>query len=73
VRAVAHAKSTGRIRTGEYRDMVKVSESTALRELRQLTKLGVLEKIGGAGRAVHYIVAKVKPVINPLNPSERDD
>jgi len=73
VQAVVHAKSTGRISTGEYRDMVKVSESTALRELRQLTKLGILEKIGGTGRAAHYIVAKVKPVINPSNPSERDD
>jgi predicted HTH transcriptional regulator len=65
VRAVAHAKSKGRISTGEYRDMVKVSESTALRELRQLTKLGVFEKVGGTGRAAHYIVARVKPVMNP--------
>ena len=67
--AVAHVKSKGRISTGEYRYRVKVSESTALRELRQLTKLGILEKIGDTGRAAHYIVAKVKPVINPSNPS----
>lgn len=65
MRAVAHAKSKGRISTGEYRAMVKVSESTALRELRQLTKFGILEKVGGTGRAAHYIVAKVKPVTNP--------
>ena len=73
MRAVAHVKSKGRISTGEYRDMVKVSESTALRELRQLTKLGVLEKVGGTGRAAHYIVAKAKPVINPSNPSLKND
>lgn len=73
VRAVAHAKSKGRISTGEYRDMVKVSESTALRELRQLTKLGILEKVGGTGRAAHYIVVKAKPVINPSNPSLEND
>ncbi|MEE4352988.1 MAG: ATP-binding protein [Desulfatiglans sp.] len=73
VRGVAHAKSKGRISTGEYRDMVKVSESTALRELRQLTKLGILEKVGDTGRAAHYIVAKVKPVINPSNPSRKYD
>ena len=73
VRAVAHAKSKGRISTGEYRDMVKVSESTALRELRQLTKLDILEKVGGTGRAAHYIVAKAKPVINPSNPSLEND
>ena len=29
-----------------------------LRELRQLTKLDILEKVGVAGRATHYIVAK---------------
>jgi ATP-dependent DNA helicase RecG len=71
--AVVHAKSAGRISTSEYRDIAKVSESTALRELRQLTKLGILEKVGGAGRATHYIVAKEKSVINPSNPSEGDN
>jgi predicted HTH transcriptional regulator len=71
VQAVAHAKTTGRISTGEYRGITKVSESTALRELRQLTKLGVFEKVGGSGRAAHYIVAKTKPVIKPSNPSRK--
>jgi predicted HTH transcriptional regulator len=69
VKAVRHAKISGRISTGEYRAMAKISESTALRELRHLTKLCVLEKVGGSGRAAHYVVAKAKPVINPLNPS----
>jgi hypothetical protein len=41
------------------------------RELLQLTKLGILEKVGVAGRAIHYIVAKEKPVINPSNPSQQ--
>lgn len=71
--AIAQIKSKGRISTGEYRDMVKISDSTALRELRQLTKLGILKKVGGTGRAAHYIVAKAKPVINPSNPSQNDD
>jgi ATP-dependent DNA helicase RecG len=73
VQAVMHAKTSGRISTGEYRAMTKTSESTALRELRHLTKLCVLEKVGGSGRAAHYVVAKGKPVINPSNPSEIDD
>lgn len=73
MQAVMHAKTSGRISTGEYRAMTKTSESTALRELRQLAKLRVLEKVGGSGRAAHYIVAKAKPVINPSNPSEADD
>ena len=73
MQAVMHAKTSGRISTGEYRAMTKTSESTALRELRHLTKLCVLEKVGGSGRAAHYVVAKGKPVINPSNPSAIDD
>src|SRR3990172_6540292 len=73
MQAVMHAKTSGRFSTGEYRAMTKTSESTALRELRQLTKLRVLEKVGGSGRAAHYVVVKAKPPINPSNPSEIDD
>ncbi|HEU18612.1 MAG TPA: DUF4062 domain-containing protein [Deltaproteobacteria bacterium] len=69
VQAIAHTKRKGRISTGEYRDMANVSESTALRELRHLTKLGILKKVGDTGRAAHYTVVKAKPVINPSNPS----
>ena len=73
IQAVMYVKTSGRISTGEYQAMTKTSESTALRELRQLTKLCVFEKVGASGRAAHYIVAKAKPVINPSNPSEIDD
>ena len=73
LKAVKYVKEKERISTGEYRDMTKTSESTALRELRQLTKLGVLEKVGTSGRAAHYIIAKAKPVINPSNLSAKYD
>ena len=73
MKAVAHVKTKGKISTGEYRALTETSESTALRELRQLTKLFILEKVGGAGRAAHYVMAKAKPVINPSNPSKTDD
>jgi predicted HTH transcriptional regulator len=73
IQAVMYVKTSGRISTGEYQAMTKTSESTALRELRQLTKLCVFEKVGAFGRAAHYVVAKAKPVINPSNPSEIDD
>jgi predicted HTH transcriptional regulator len=73
VQAIAYTKRKGRISTGEYRDMTNVSESTALRELRHLTQLGILKKIGDTGRAAHYIVVKAKPVINPSNPSLKND
>jgi predicted HTH transcriptional regulator len=66
---VLEAKLVGGMSNSRYREIVKVSESTALRELRQLAKIGVLEKVGATGRTTHYIVAKIKPVINPSNPS----
>ncbi|MEW6599820.1 MAG: ATP-binding protein [Nitrospirota bacterium] len=73
LKAVKYVKDKERISTGEYRDMTETSESTALRELRQLTEMGVLEKVGTSGRATHYIIAKAKPFINSSNPSAKED
>ena len=70
--AVNHAKTTGGINNSLYRNITGISESTALRELRQLVQLGVLEKVGDTGRAAHYTIVKEKPVINPSNPSFGD-
>jgi predicted HTH transcriptional regulator len=61
--AVKHAKVTGRINNAQYRDMTGISARTALRELRQLTDLGVFAKVGGTGQSAHYVIAKAKPVI----------
>jgi len=67
--AVREAKTRGGISNSRYREITGVSDSTALRDLRQLAGLGVLQKVGGTGRATHYSVARTKPVINPSNPS----
>jgi len=67
--AVREAKARGGISNSRYREITGVSDSTALRDLRQLAGLGVLQKVGGTGRATHYSVARTKPVINPSNPS----
>jgi len=71
MKAVAHVKISGRISTSEYRNMTGVSESTALRELRQLATVGAFERVGVSGRSAHYVIARVKPVINPSNPSRK--
>ena len=71
--AINHAKTAGSINNKIYRNITNISESTALRELRQLVRLRVLEKIGGTGRAAHYTIVKKKPVINPSNPSFGDN
>jgi len=62
-KAVNHAKVTGRINNAQYRDLTGISPRTALRELRQLTDIGIFAKVGGAGQSAHYIIAKAKPTI----------
>ena len=61
--AVGHVKVTGRINNSQYRDVTGISARTALRELRQLTDLGVFQKVGGTGQSAHYVIARAKPII----------
>lgn len=63
LQAIKRAKISGRISNAQYREMTGVSDSTALRELRQLSNLGILEKVGGTGQAAHYATAKTPPVV----------
>ena len=69
---VLHMKVSGRITTSEYVKMTSVSESTALRELRQMVRKGILEKVGTTGRGAFYSLAQRKSVRNPLNPSYKN-
>lgn len=71
LKAVRHAKIKGRINNAQYRDITGTSARTALRELRQLMEIGIIEKVGGSGQSAHYIIAKAKRVIDPQkeNPS----
>jgi predicted HTH transcriptional regulator len=68
-KVVLHTKVSGRMTTSEYQKMARVSESTALRELRQMVELGILVRTGLTGRGAFYSVARRKPVKNPSNPS----
>ena len=58
--AVRHAKVVGHINNAEYRNVAGTSERTALRELRQLTEIGIFEKVGGTGQSAHYVIAKAR-------------
>ncbi len=60
-KAVNYAKITGRLSNAQYRDLTGISPRTALRELRQLTDLGIFAKVGGTGQSAHYVIAKTKP------------
>ena len=63
MKAVKYVKEKGRINNAQYRDITGTSARTALRELRQLTEIGILDKVGGTGQATHYTLAKAKSVI----------
>ncbi|MBI5307585.1 MAG: hypothetical protein HZB37_04410 [Planctomycetes bacterium] len=71
LKAVNYVKIKGRINNAQYRDITGTSARTALRELRQLTEIGMLDKMGGTGQSAHYALAKAKFVIGKQkeNPS----
>ena len=52
----------------DYQKLTNASESTALRDLNALRKLGIIVKVGGTGRNAHYTIV-AKPAKNPSNPS----
>jgi len=54
--AVAYAKQQGRITNTEYQVLVRVSKRTAHRELTELVRNGMLEKVGSTGRGTAYIL-----------------
>ena len=59
------AKQNVEISNCRYRELTDISESKALRDLRELVKLGVMVKSGGVGRNASYTISRNKPVINP--------
>ena len=61
--ALAKVKSTGSIANMQYREAFGVSESTALRELRHLAKIGALEK-----RTPQIVCPLRRPAMNALRP-----
>ena len=63
--AVKHLKGAGRISNSEYRKLTGVTESTALRDLRKLVTLGIVEKAKQSGQSAHYLYLKTEPVTNP--------
>lgn len=71
LQAIKHAKASGRINNAQYREMTGVSDSTALRELRQLTVIGIFEKMGDTGQSAYYVIVKAKPITDDQggNPS----
>lgn len=55
-KAVAYAKENGALTNKIYQGLNNISKPTATRDLTELVKLGILEKIGTSGESVRYIL-----------------
>lgn len=67
-KAIFFVKQNGSITNKQYQELTKITDRTALRDIRELIGKRVLHKIGTTGRATHYVI-KNKPDINPTNPT----
>ncbi len=54
-KAINYLQKKGKITSKEYQKLVRVSDSTATKDLDELEKLGLIEQIGKTGRGVHYV------------------
>ena len=56
IKAVLYVKEKGRITNKEYQGLFGVSKPTASRELDDLVRKGILERIGATGRGTYYVL-----------------
>jgi ATP-dependent DNA helicase RecG len=64
--ALDYVKERGHITNKEYRALTGATDRTSLRDLDQLLKKNILEKIGETGRGTHYVFRR-KPDRKPPN------
>ncbi|WP_342764381.1 DeoR family transcriptional regulator [Thermococcus sp. M36] len=61
IKAVLYVREKGRIRNKEYQGLFGVSEATATRDLNELVKRDIFEKIGVTGKGTYYKLKPSKP------------
>jgi ATP-dependent DNA helicase RecG len=67
-KAIEYLKVHREITNREYKELTGAISQTALRDLRDLTAFGLVDKVGKTGRSTHYRLRK-KHDINPTNTS----
>jgi len=55
-KGVALCKQTGQLNNREYRSLHGITDRTALRDLNDLIRKGVLRRIGETGHQTHYVI-----------------
>lgn len=58
-KAIEYLQKKSKITNKEYRELNKISETTAVRDLDELEKLGLVKQVGKKGRNVYYKLIKV--------------
>lgn len=53
-KAIEYLRKKGKITNKEYRELNKISETTAVRDLDELERLGLVKQVGKKGRQVYY-------------------
>ncbi len=56
-KAIKYLQKKEKITNEEYRKLNKVSDTTAVRDLDELEKLGLVKQMGKKGRNVYYVLA----------------
>lgn len=62
-RAIEYLQKKSKITNEEYRKLNKVSDTTAVKDLDELERLGLVKQIGKKGRNVHYVLTKDYPPV----------
>lgn len=70
IKAVMYVKEKGKITNKEYQEAAKTTSRTALRDLKHLCELGILQRIGTTGRKTEYVLTRQKPDKHDINPTE---
>ncbi|MFY9195417.1 MAG: transcriptional regulator, partial [Methanoculleus sp.] len=58
VLAVKWIKEKGSITSGEYRSLTGISATMALKDLKALINLGILERVGASKRETRYVLRR---------------
>lgn len=72
IRAVLLAKKEGSITNRGYRELFKITDRTALRDLNDACEKRIFQKIGATGRETKYVLTRHKPDINPTYNSKHN-
>ena len=66
IKAVMYVKEKGGITNREYREMFDISDRTALNDLKDLCRKGIVVRVGRTGRSTKYVL--IKPGSKPEKP-----